>query len=136
MIDMIFLLIVFFVLVSRIVDRERVEMNLPQPRKAAAQKVGEESRIVVNVMPGPNGSIEGYRVGGNAFAPTAAGITAMTAHLMKLHQLNPAIHINIRADRSTQYVHVEPVMAAVSSAARAAGNQGGGRVNLIVVQER
>lgn len=136
MIDMIFLLIVFFVLVSRIVDRERVEMNLPQPKDAAAQKMGEESRVVVNVMPGIDGGIDGYRVGGTSFAADARGVIAMTAHLARLYQLNPAIQVNIRADRSTQYEHVEPVMHAVSLAARSAGSETPGRVNLMVIQER
>ena len=136
MIDMTFLLIVFFVLVSRIVDRERVEMNLPQPKQAAAVKAGEESRVVVNVMPGSSGGINGYRVGGTSFGPDPAGVNAMTAHLTRLFQLNPAIHVNIRADRATQYEHVEPVMQAVSLAARATGNAMPGRVNLMVIQER
>jgi hypothetical protein len=64
MIDMTFLLIVFFVLVSRIVDRESVDMNLPQPRKALAEKVSQEQRVVINVLPLPGGEIGGYRVGG------------------------------------------------------------------------
>lgn len=137
MIDMIFLLIVFFVLVSRIVDRERVEMNLPLPAHAATVRPGEEQRVIINVMPGIGGGIEGYRIGGTQFAADRAGLSAMTLYIATLFRTNPLINLNIRADRRTHYEHVEPALAAVSAAARTAGASAtAARVNLVVVQDR
>lgn len=136
MIDMVFLLIVFFVLVSRIVDVQRVEMNLPQPRDAAAQKQSDERRVVINVMPGAGGRAEGYRIANAEFPPGQPGLAAMTDHVARLYQTNPLMNINIRADRSTQYEYVEPVLRAVSAAARRASISGdAARVNLVVLQE-
>lgn len=134
MIDMIFLLIVFFVLVSRIVDRERVEMNLPQPKHAATERAAEEQRVVINVLPGAPGEVKGYRVGGTPFEPGSSGLMALTQHVASLYRTNPHINVNVRADRSAPYEHVEPVIEALSRAARMAGAPAA-RVNLVVVQE-
>lgn len=138
MIDMTFLLIVFFVLVSRIVDVERAEMNLPQPKAAATERLGDEQRVVINVLPARAGEISGYRVGSKDFPAGAEGLSAMTEHLIGLYQANPTVSVNVRADRATHYEWVEPVLQAVSDATRSVhGNSGGAaRVNLVVVQER
>ena len=50
MIDMTFLLVVFFVLVSRITAVEQVPMELPVPRDPAAGAADEAPRIVVNLV--------------------------------------------------------------------------------------
>jgi len=142
MIDMTFLLIVFFVLVSRIVDREAVDMNLPQPKHSVSEKAGEERRVIINVVPGEagGGRVTGYRVGGTEFPATPAGLNAMTAHLTALYQRQPGLDVNVRADRGAQYEFVEPVLGAISSASRAARNLTGAainpRVNLVVLQEK
>jgi biopolymer transport protein ExbD len=135
MIDMAFLLIVFFVLVSRIVDRDRVDMDLPSPTESATERASEDRRVVINVLPGEGGKADGYRVGGVEFSSSAAGVASMTQHLAGLFAANPQIHVNVRADRATHYQFVEPVMNAVSAGARRAGNApGAARVNLMVVK--
>ena len=50
MIDVVFLLIVFFVLVSQVVSREAEPLDLPEVPDAAAAVAREESRLVVNVL--------------------------------------------------------------------------------------
>lgn len=152
MIDMIFLLIVFFVLVSRIVDVRRVEMNLPQPKDAATERQTDERRLVINVLPGPAGSgaAAGYRVGSRDFDTGPASLSAMTDYLTGLYSQNPMLNVNVRADRSTHYGDIEPVLRAVAAAARRVngafdgatadspsdrGSGGRARVNLVVLQE-
>jgi biopolymer transport protein ExbD len=136
MIDMIFLLIVFFVLVSRIVDRERVEMNLPQPTPALTLPMDDEHRVIINVLPGVGGEIRGYRVGGTEFSSTPTGLAELTQRLAGVYRGNPQVNVNIRADRGTHYERVEPILRAVSTAARASGSPAAtARVNLVVVKE-
>ena len=136
MIDMAFLLIVFFVLVSRIVDRDRVDMDLPQPTEAATERASEDRRVVINVLPGAGGKADGYRVSAVEFPSSPAGIASMTEHLAALLAGNPQMHVNVRADRSTHYEFVEPVLNAVSAAARRAGSpSAAARVNLMVVKQ-
>ena len=136
MIAMTCLLIVFFVLVSRIVDRERVDMNLPQPHDAVTQRAGEDRRVVINVMPGSQGEVGGYRLGGMNFPTGRAGLAALTQHLSDLYRASPQINVNVRADRHTHSEYVEPVMQSVATAARAAGLNETARVNLVVLQDK
>lgn len=132
MIDVTFLLIVFFVLVSQIVDLENVDMELPTPKDPATTTITEEERIVVNVLP-EGERAAGYKVGTRTFTPDAAGSEALRQHLASLFQANPGLSINVRADRDTQYEYIEPVLDAVSKAALGAGVEGFvPRVNLVV----
>lgn len=143
MIDMTFLLIVFFVLVSRIVSSENVDLRLPEPINPETITLAEENRIVINIKPAESGgAILGYRMGGRDFPPDAAGLQSMTEQLTELYRSNPAINVNLRADRRTHYELVEPVMQMISDAARQAhasieGAPAGtaARVNLVVATE-
>jgi biopolymer transport protein ExbD len=139
MIDMTFLLIVFFVLVSNVSNVESQEVNLPRPDDPASEQPGEEFRAVVNVIPGEAGEVLGYKLGGRTYAAGREGIEPMAAHLAALYAANPGLSVNLRADRQTAYEWIEPVMQAVSRAARQAGDSRGGavtpRINLVVVRE-
>ena len=136
MIDVTFLLIVFFVLVSQIVDLDSVDMELPKPEHPMTVLPGEEARAVINVVPGMGGAARGYRVGTFEFAPTDAGRAELAGHMAGLYRLNPALNVNLRADRRTEYQYVAPVMRAITNAAGLA-NAGipAVRVNLVVVRE-
>ncbi|MHC4947950.1 MAG: ExbD/TolR family protein [Planctomycetota bacterium] len=139
MIDVTFLLIVFFVLVSQIVEVENVDMDLPAPEDPATELAGDEQRAVVNVIPGGDGDAAGYRVGGRTFGPGPEGIAGLVDHLAGLYRASPGLRINLRADRRTRFAAVEPVMQAVSTAATRAAGPGDGRpaarLNLVVVRE-
>jgi biopolymer transport protein ExbD len=136
MIDVTFLLIVFFVLVSQIVEGESVPMNLPEPMEPVTELAGDEQRAVINIVPGSRGHADGYRLAGVTHPVGPAGIEALTAQLVGLFAANPQIAINLRADRLTRYEFVEPVMQAVSTAAsRVPDQQVAPRVNLVVVRE-
>ena len=138
LIDVVFLLIVFFVLVSQIVEVEHVDLDLPEPKNALTMKPTEEHRVVMNVMPdrSDRGAITGYKLGGREFDATTEGVTAMVDHLAALFQDDPDLNVNLRADRSTHYEWVEPAMHAISQAATKAGiSDLLPRVNLMVIQE-
>jgi biopolymer transport protein ExbD len=136
MIDVTFLLIVFFVLVSQIVEVENVDLDLPSPQDPASMLPGDESRVVINVLPGPSGKAAGYRMGGRRFAAGTQGLEALTAALAARYRENPGVRVNLRADRSTHYAWIEPVLQAISAAARLSGRpEVTGRVNLVVTRE-
>ena len=63
MIDVTFLLIVFFVVVSQIVDRDAVSMDLPSPEDAAASVAEMQERVVVNIVPSDGGAVQRVVVG-------------------------------------------------------------------------
>ncbi len=136
MIDMTFLLIVFFVLVSQITEVENVEMDLPAPRDPASVPPDDQARVVINVLPGPQGRARGYRLGSAVYSADAKGLEGLTSALAGLYQGNPALGVNLRADRGVQYSWIEPVFDAVAAAARKSGRPDvRGRMNLVVVKE-
>lgn len=134
MIDVTFLLIVFFVLVSQIVETESVPMQLPEPSNPLSELAGDEQRAVINVMPDSDTGIRGYRLGSREYASGEQGLRSLTAQLRSLYGGNPTLQVNLRADQRTAYQHVQPVIAAVADAAATAPNgPADARLNIVIV---
>lgn len=145
MIDVSFLLIVFFVLVSRLSDAEQAPLALPAVRDGVAVRAGDEARVVLNVLPvaedaGGNatedatrGAIGGYAVGTRVFPASAEGVAALAEQLAEGYRRNPRLAVHLRADRGAHYGWVEPAMRAVTTAARLAGGGALPRLDLVVV---
>ena len=136
MIDVTFLLIVFFVVVSQIVDLESVDIELPAPDQPATHLPGEEPRAVVNVLPGMDGRSLGYRLAGREYQPTPEGLAGLRESLVMLYQSTPAMRVNLRADRATDYRWISPVLKVIRQAAGMAEvGLDGASLNLVVVRE-
>ena len=136
MIDVTFLLIIFFVLVSQIVEVENADLDLPRPVEAASELPDDQPRIVINVLRGAGGDAVGYRMSNKRYMADTTGLEALARSLAAMYRQNPALGVNLRADRRTDYRWVEPVFQAVSAAARLSGRDDvKGRVNLVVVKE-
>ncbi|MCA9296983.1 MAG: biopolymer transporter ExbD [Phycisphaerales bacterium] len=135
MIDVTFLLIVFFVLVSQIVEVENVSMQLPEPLNPASERMADESRAVINLVPDVDGMLTSYKLGGNTFSPDDDGRLGLRANLIALYKGKPSLRVNLRADRRTEYQYIEPVLQAVSDAAANAGRNIVPRINLVVIGE-
>src|SRR5436190_7382627 len=139
LIDVTFLLIVFFVLVSHVNEVESVELDLPKPNQPATLLPEAETQVAISVIPAPDGRAEGYRIGDRMFAIDKPGLDSLSAHLASLYRLSPQTNVNIRADRTTQYEFVEPALRAVSIAARSVSSElpaaVNPRVNLMVVKD-
>ena len=110
MIDVTFLLIVFFVVVSQIVDRDTVSMDLPSPDHAVSGVPQEPEHVTVNLVPIPDGNIEKIVVGGHTIARDA--MDELT-EIVKTRLLGGAIDVYLRADRSTKYEHIHQVIEAI-----------------------
>lgn len=139
MIDVTFLLIVFFVLVSQIVEVEHVDLRLPTLVEPATAAPEDEQRLVINIVPGPAGRAAEYRMGTRAFSADTAGRAALRSALAEVLAGNPVLRINLRADRETRYEGVYPAIEALTQAARDAASVRGQpvtpRLNLVVVTE-
>jgi biopolymer transport protein ExbD len=126
MIDVTFLLIVFFVVVSQIVDRDVVPLDLPAPENAAAMVTIAENTMVINVIPLSDGSVAGIVVG-----PHTIGTNEMEklSSIVGQGLANGTSEVHLRADRSTQYQYIHQVIEAVRSVG------GNPRVHLVVDME-
>lgn len=137
LIDMAFLLIVFFVLVSQVASAEFVELALPRTASGAAKRPDDTQRIVVNVVPARDGGAAAYRLGKREFAPDESGLRDLVATLARAMRDQPSVEVNVRADRATAYSWVRPAMDAVADGLAESGiDRSRARVRLVVLGER
>jgi biopolymer transport protein ExbD len=100
MIDMVFLLLIFFLVATTFNQTER-EMLIALPHAAAATPISVALReIVINV--GPDGEIQ---VGGETME--ADGLRQLIAHAVTN---NPDQKVSVRGDRTTPYANVVRVL--------------------------
>ena len=136
MIDVSFLLIVFFALVSGIANREQASMSLSRVPEGAAARPDDDARWVLNVLPAADGASAGYALNGATYAADADGAARIAEALAEGYRTNPRLEVNLRADRTTHYRFVEPAMRAATTAARLAGGGALPRLNLVVEETR
>lgn len=135
MIDVSFLLIVFFALVSGISNREQAKMTLSRVPEGTASRPDDDARWVLNVLPSDDGGSGGYLLNGTLYPADADGAARVAEALAEGYRANPRLGVNLRADRATRYVFVEPAMRAVTTAARLAGGGALPRLNLVVEEQ-
>lgn len=136
LIDLAFLLIVFFVLVSQVTGAEHVDLALPRAGAQATGRPGDAKRVVVNVVPGRDGGAAAYRLGRREYAAGTDGLRELVAALAQAMKGEPGIEVNVRADRATAYAWVRPAMDAVSDALAESGiDRERARVRLMVMPE-
>ncbi len=123
MIDVTFLLIVFFVVVSQIVDRDAVSMDLPAPNHAASGFLEASEHVTVNLVPLQDGTISSIVVGGHTIAADA--LEELTS-IVNTRLQGGAVDVHLRADRATKYSYIHKAIEAI----RAVGTTP--RVQLIV----
>ena len=112
MIDVTFLLIVFFVVVSQIVDRDVVPLDLPTPDQAVSGISEEPDRIVVNLVPTGDGDITSIVVAGHVInSDEMASLTS----IIKSRIQSGASEVHLRADKSTTYNHIHDAIKAIRS---------------------
>lgn len=138
MIDVTFLLIIFFVLVSQIVEVENVDLSLPELEDPATVIPGEEQRVVLNLVPGPRGQVRYCKIGSQIYPQGAEGMELLSRDLAELMITSPAVRINFRADRQARFEGIQPVLKAVSQATHIASSTSRvvtARVNLVILEE-
>jgi biopolymer transport protein ExbD len=126
MIDVTFLLIVFFVVVSQIVDRDVVPLDLPAPENAIAMISTADQKMVINVIPFSDGSVAGIVVGEHTIGNDEM---AKLSLIVGQGLVNGTSEVHLRADRSTKYQYIHQVIEAVRSAG------GNPRLHLVVDME-
>jgi biopolymer transport protein TolR len=115
MIDVIFTLTIFFMLVTRFSEAENVPMEVPRPVHSEAKTAKIPDRVVINCLVGEAGDDPArrvlYRIGPNLPEP----LSVIVDRLAAMKEQNPELKVIIRADRRLPYEDVRAVMRAVSS---------------------
>ena len=101
MIDMVFLLLIFFMIASRFSVAQNVELDIPTATKAVVPKERHE-RFTVNVL--PDGGICIYN------SPDPVTADALREAFRNEKARDPGTKIYIRADQTTDFRHVRKVM--------------------------
>lgn len=136
MIDMTFLLVVFFILVSRITSVEQVPLQLPSPFDPASNPAPEAPRLVVNVPGDDYGEATGVVYDQQIYEIDENGMDLLAGAVAARLEAVPELQVNLRADRRVPYESVAPVMDALATAGARAGRVDGVRVNLVIQIEQ
>lgn len=135
LIDMAFLLIVFFVLVAHINVVDTVTMELPRLAASIAGRPGEEPRAVINAIADDAGELTTYRLAGRDFHATPEGRGALGEAISQLLREQPATELALRADRRLPWRSVAPIFEAASRSAAVVTPGRPVRVRLVVAEE-
>lgn len=115
LIDLSFLLVIFFVLVIRISRAERVPLELPTPEEPVSERPDDDRRTVVSVVPDPSDPGRAtVQAGGRLFTIDEAGLDEFLAFVAAARAAAPDSFLNVRADASLPYATVRPVLEAIA----------------------
>ena len=114
LVDMIFTLAIFFMLVTRFSSAEQLPMQLPKPDQSQAEVVKLPARVIINCRPadvagGDAGAVL-YSVGPNR----PESLEAIADRLALLKRKHPGIQVVLRADKRLPYIDVRAVMRVVA----------------------
>ncbi len=114
LVDVIFMLTIFFMLVSRFSSAEQLPMQLPKPDHSRAKVVNLPERIVINCRLASVGAADRsgaiYSIGPNKPEP----LSVISERLAALKRRVPKLKVVVRADRRLPYDRVRAVMRVVA----------------------
>ncbi|GAB4190461.1 MAG: protein TolR [Phycisphaeraceae bacterium] len=127
LIDVVFLLIIFFMLVNNIITEQSVPMIVPQLEEPQTRELDEQGRLIVNIAPAEyaynerlddplnfDGEASFIRVGLQTYK--ASDLDSVTAALVEAKSENPNLEVVLRSDGALYYGVVQPVMGAITRA--------------------
>ena len=114
MVDVVFLLTIFFMLITRFSSAEHARMQLPQPTDSQAKITKIPERIIINCRLAPPADPLGrnvlYSIGPNAPEP----LDSISNRLAALKREQPKLSAVVRADRRLHYADVRAVMQIIA----------------------
>ncbi len=113
MIDIVFLLIIFFVLVGTFASAEHIRMDLPGPDQSQAQNQKISDRAIINIQlinPDDSQSPVVFSIGPNPPEP----LEMIDQRLAANKTAFPDLKVIIRADKRVRYADVRSVMEIVA----------------------
>ena len=114
MIDVVFLLLIFFVLIAQSSRWRRAQVELPEPEPSAAKYIYRSDVLTISVICDQQGKLLAYQAEGQMISPEQVDI--LSQKLWDRKQANPQVQVNLRADRRADGKVVEALMAACAQA--------------------
>ncbi len=114
MIDVTFLLIIFFMLVSQITQSETDPIHVPRPANSQAREMKYPNKLIVTLVHDGEGGVSRYKVGSRPVA-TVEDVQEVAEGSYKLAEAEgERLEVIVRADRDVQYGYVRPVLEAIA----------------------
>lgn len=116
MMDVVFQLIIFFILVTNFAAADLPELNVPKPNHSRARPTEEGISRVINIVPDKHrqGMADYVLIADHEIPlPRVAEVTSM---LVEEKQRVEALQVSLRVDRTLHYDQVQPVMKAITDA--------------------
>ncbi len=126
MIDVVFLLLIFFVLIAQASRWRRAQVELPEPEPSAAKYVYSDDVLTITVICDEQGELVAYQAQGEMISPEQVGI--LEQKLRDRKSANPQVEVNLRADRRADGKVVEALMEACAQV-------GIGKVSFVVASD-
>ena len=109
MIDVVFLLLIFFVLIAQASRWRRAQVELPEPKPSAGNPVLSDEVLTITVICDEQGELVAYQAEGEMISPEQVEILAKKLRDRK--RANPQVEVSLRADRRADSKVVEALMA-------------------------
>lgn len=111
MIDIVFLLIVFFMLIAQLTQQERIELELPRLGGEMPRRLTAQQPIVVNLVPAhAAGVLPGVRFGARTFAESERGLAELSNALRTSMAEREGAPVHLRAERTERYDRVHRIL--------------------------
>ncbi len=114
MIDVVFLLLIFFVLIAQFSSRQRAQVQLPAPQPSAAKSLYGPDVLTITVICDQHGKLLAYQIEGQTISTEQ--IDVLTQTLLDRRNANPQLEVNLRADRRADGRVIEALMSACARA--------------------
>lgn len=114
MIDIVFQLLVFFMVASHLANTERDPIQLPEPAKSQAKEIQQPEQLVINLLSDSQGRIRKIKANADL-------VSDMPGLVDLLLRMGPRLEarkgsVVLRADRNMQFSQMEKVLEAIAGA--------------------
>ncbi len=126
MMDVVFQLIIFFILITNFAAADLPKLDPPDPTASTAREMPDINRVQINIVPaGDSGEASHLVIYGNKYPRNDyATVIGLLAGAKKLDE---DVEVYIRADGMLYFEQVQPLMKAITEA-------GISRINLVAIR--
>jgi biopolymer transport protein ExbD len=114
MIDIVFQLLVFFMVASHLVTAQREPLQLPQPSHSLAHEKPLNNRLMINLFADGSGRIFKIKANSDVVRDLPALVDLLLRNGPKLQATHGTVVL--RADKSMQFAEIEKVLQAIGNA--------------------